>query len=239
MINESKKFELHINVKKTKLMKVNVKNERSVIINEQQLEQVDKFTYLGSVITKDGGAENDIRTRIGKASTAFKSLSNVWKSKNLRTETKIRLFNTNVKSVLLYGAETWKHNRPLVSKLQSFINRCLRRILRIYWPQTISNEELWKTTNQEPIETTIRRRTWRWIGHTLRKKESDITRQALEWNPQGSRKRGRPRETWRRSVHRDLERMGWTWDTVKRDAKNRTRWRSLAEDLCSQRNGKG
>jgi hypothetical protein len=31
------------------------------------------------------------------------------------------------------------------------------------------NEELWKKTKQEKIEKQIKKRKWRWIGHTLRK----------------------------------------------------------------------
>ena len=33
---------------------------------------------------------------------------------------------------------------------------------------------------------------------------------ALQWNPQGDRKIGRPRETWRRSVNKELEQVGKT-----------------------------
>ena len=38
---------------------------------------------------------------------------------------------------------------------------------------------------------------WGWIGHTLRKPASNVTRQALEWNPQGKRKVGRPKQECR------------------------------------------
>jgi hypothetical protein len=37
------------------------------------------------------------------------------------------------------------------------------------------------------------------------------TRQAFDWNPQGNRKRGRPKTTWRRTVEKDLERRGMSW----------------------------
>nr|KAG5711937.1 hypothetical protein BaRGS_026378 [Batillaria attramentaria] len=49
------------------------------------------------------------------------------------------------------------------------------------------------------MDVQVRRRKWRWVGHTLRKEPCNITRQALEWNPQGKRKRGRPKQTWRRT----------------------------------------
>jgi len=46
---------------------------------------------------------------------------------------------------------------------------------------------------QESIDIEIKRRCWGWIGHTLQKPTSSITRQALTWNTQGKRKRGRPK----------------------------------------------
>jgi hypothetical protein len=51
-----------------------------------------------------------------------------------------------------------------MNKLQSFVNRCLRRILDIRWPDTISNNSLWEITKQEPIDIQIKKRKWRWIG---------------------------------------------------------------------------
>jgi hypothetical protein len=56
-------------------------------------------------------------------------------------------------------------------------------ILRIWWPKIISNKELWETTWQIPVSSEIKMR--KWIGHTLRKDQNNITRQGLDWNPQG------------------------------------------------------
>jgi hypothetical protein len=55
----------------------------------------------------------------------------------------------NVKFVLLYGCETWKNSKSVTAKLQVFINKCLRKILRIFWPNQIMNSELWKRTNNQ------------------------------------------------------------------------------------------
>jgi hypothetical protein len=43
-----------------------------------------------------------------------------------------------------------------------------------------------------------KKRKFIWIGHTLRKEDGEIPKAALFWNPQGRRKRGRPRNSWRR-----------------------------------------
>ena len=80
------------------------------------LEIVESFTYLGSIIDGKGGTEADVRKRIGKARTAFANLSNVWKASKISISTKIRLFNSNVKSVLLYGCKTWKTTQEVIYK---------------------------------------------------------------------------------------------------------------------------
>jgi len=129
-------------------------------------------------------------------------------------QTKLCTFNTNVKAVLLYGCETWKNSKCITAKLQVFINKCLRKILRIFWPDQITNKELWKLTKQSRIDFQISKRKWGWLGHTLRKMSKDIARQALEWNPQGKRGSGRPRNTWRRTVLEEAKRVKKTWTEI-------------------------
>ena len=72
-------------------------------------------------------------------------------SKSLRKDTKVTIFNACVKSVLLYGCETWLVTKEIQCKIQTFVNRCLRYRLRIWWPNIISNKDLWKVTGQEDI----------------------------------------------------------------------------------------
>lgn len=224
---------LKINPRKTKNLRINNKSEEALMLGEEDIEKVSSFCYLGSIISEDGGTTEDIRCRIKKATAAFAQLRPIWKNKQISRKTKLRIFQSNVKSVLLYGCETWSSTKTMTRKLQTFINRCLRTIIGIRWPRVISNEELWKITKQAPVVLTIKDRKWRWIGHTLRKEENDVTRRALDWNPQGSRRRGRPRETWRRTVEREIAEEGMSWTQIKRLANNRVRWKKFVAALCS------
>lgn len=47
----------------------------------------------------------------------------------LTTGTKLRVFESNLKIVLLYAVEMWRLTKELNQKLQVFFNKCLRRIL--------------------------------------------------------------------------------------------------------------
>jgi hypothetical protein len=97
----------------------------------------------------------------------------------------------------LYGCETWLVTGEIRRKIQTFVNRCLRYILRI-WRPNISNKDLRKATGQEDINLEKKERKFRWNGHTLRKEGGETSKTALLWNPEGSR-RGRPKNYWRRS----------------------------------------
>jgi hypothetical protein len=101
----------------------------------------------------------------------------------------------------------------------------------------ISNEVLWRTEDTE-VSTQIKRRKWNWIGHTLRKGNEAIEREALDWNPRGKRWRGRPRHTWRRSVHNEALENGKSWSKIKRMAWNWTRWRYFVDAVCPLRDNR-
>ena len=223
---------LEINIDKTKAMRVNATNTLPLLVKDQALEEVNQFTYLGSIVSHSGGTDEDVKARINKARQAFAMLRPVWRNSHLSHNTKLRVFSTCVKSVLTYGAETWRHTKIIDRKINVFILGCLRRILKIRWDDFISNEKVEERAGQKPILRELRKRKWKWIGHTLRRKPGNIARQALEWNPQGTRKRGRPSTTWRRTLDKELKEVGMQWKEMKRLSQDRKEWLSIVEALC-------
>ena len=227
---EAEKTGLRINTRKTEILRINNKRQGPVRLQQEQIKEVKKFTYLGSVVSKDGGADEDIKSRIIKARHVFRTLTPISRSSALSLHNKIRIFNTNVTPLMLYGSETWRTTKTNRNKLQKFVNRCLCNILNIRWSEIISNKELWARTKQAPVGEDIKKRKWWWIGHTLRKSPSKVTRQALDWNPRGKRKVDRPKQTWRRSSDAEVKAAGMT----KRISQNRVLWRSAVAALCSR-----
>ena len=55
----------------------------------------------------------------------------------------------------------------------------------------------------------------------------------IEMEPQGKRKRGRPRNTWRRDLEADTKKTGYSWGHLERTAQDRGLWRSVVRGLCS------
>jgi hypothetical protein len=117
-----------------------------------------------------------------------------------------------------------------ISVITFLVNRYLRYILRIWWPNIISNEDLWKVTGQEDINVEIRKRKIRWIGHILKKEDGEIPKAALLWNPQGNRKRGRLRNSRRRSV---IKEAGRSWNELSFLAADRQKWKGVTDNVCS------
>ena len=158
-------------------------------------------------------------------------LNNVWKSSQYSIKLKLRLYQSCVISTLLYGSECWRMTESDLKKLSTFHTKNLRRILRIFWPETISNQELLARCNQDNMGTIIMRRRWKWIGHVMRREQGNITRTALRWTPEGKRKRGRPKITWRRSVEAELKTFNHTWGSIQRLAQDRHEWLSFVAAL--------
>jgi hypothetical protein len=224
---------LRINIKKTKLLTVNVKRKVNIQVNDETMEEVEQFTYLGSVVSKDGGTQVDIQSRMGKARGVFARLNPIWRSRQYGRDTKIKIYQSCVIPVLLYSSECWRMTKSDSMKLAAFHTRCLRKICRIFWPNKISNENLFKITRQEDIRTTIKRRRWRWIGHAMRRDRDNIARTALTWTPEGRRGRGRPRTTWRRTVEAEAQMLNLSWRDLERQATDRHRWSDLVTALCA------
>ena len=151
---------------------------------------VTTFKYLGATITNTGGAPEDMVARIGKAHSAYYRLKKVWNSSQYRRKTKLRILRSNVLSVLLYGCETWKMTDDDERKLDTFVHKCRRRILKVYWPIVMSNDDIKELAGMEKVSTEIRFRRWKYLGHILRKGTSCNEGVALRWDTGGKKKTG-------------------------------------------------
>jgi hypothetical protein len=104
--------------------------------------------------------------------------------------------------------------------------------MNIKWTDKITNEKLRRITTQKPIEIQIKRRKLNWIGHTLRTEAGAIEKTALDWNPQGYRRKSRPKRTWRRTIENEIRNTGRSWNEVKGIAGDRNAWKLFMDALC-------
>lgn len=69
----------------------------------------------------------------------------------------------------------------LSSPLHTIHNGCLRNICYIFWPEKISNKELYKQTNRHSVVLDIKYRCFHWLGDILRTGRDCIQKVALGW----------------------------------------------------------
>jgi len=106
-----KKIGLLTNGKKCKtLVSDSWEDSREIRIRSTEVENVDDFCYLGSWLSTNGNCDKNCQTRIGKASSVFGRLQDVWRNKHLKV--KVRLYESLVMSTMLYSAELWPLTIP-------------------------------------------------------------------------------------------------------------------------------
>ena len=115
---------LHVNAHEMVYMWFNITGGISTL-NGSPLEQVDKFTYLGSSVSS---TKSDINTRLAKAWAAIDRLSIIWKS-DLIDKMKRSFFHAAVVSILLYACTTWTLTKRMEKKIDGNYIRMLRAIL--------------------------------------------------------------------------------------------------------------
>ena len=72
------------------------------------MRSLPEFVYLGALMDKEGGTTKDIQHRLSKARQTFYSMRKIWSTSEIGRKMKVQLFKTIVRSVLMYGCETWK-----------------------------------------------------------------------------------------------------------------------------------
>ena len=103
----------------------------------------------------------------------------------------------------------------------------VRRIVK--WWHRVSNDRVREITGVQPVDEYVRLSRWKWLGHVFRR-EGVIVQGTPGWQVQGRRGRGRPKETWMRTMRREAGEE--CWEDLEELAQDRWRWREFIEALC-------
>ena len=187
-----------VNVGKTKTMVLgDRKIEQEIQIGGKNVENIDRFEYLGSLITWDNNCSEEIRRRIGKAAGTMASLRHIWNDKKPTMQNKLRILTTCVFSVLLYASETWTLKETDKKKMLAFEMKCYRKILGISWKDMIKNQDIRKIiVREETIIDTIKKRKLRLFGHICRMNDNRLIKHTIFAKIDGKPRRGRPCREW-------------------------------------------
>ena len=197
-VNEScTAFGMELNVKKTKGMVMEKQPRMKITIksNGIALGQVNKYKYLGTLITADMRCMQEIKRRIGIANKSFWELKELMNS-NVNMKTKKRLLNLYIFSLLTYGCEAWIIGREAARKINAFETWCYRRILNISWVSKTMNKQVYDQLNERPtlLKKIAKRKSF--FGHIVRSPNLHLFVNIMEGVIDGKKSKGRPRRMW-------------------------------------------
>ncbi len=204
VVTASEEKGLSLNVKKTECMVASKKKTapRCILHSKgEKIKEVSSFNYLGSTITTNGKSEAEIKRRITMAKNSFMKLSPVFKNRNIRQTTKLRILQAYVWSILQYGCESWTLKRSLERRIEAAEMWLLRKMMRIPWTVKMTNVQVLRLANTKRyLLRNIRKRQLQFVGHICRKR--DLEHLALTGKLEGKKSRGRQRETFITSLNR-------------------------------------
>jgi hypothetical protein len=132
-----------------------------------------------------------------------------------------------VQIILLYGAETWTLNIQQANKLLATEMDFWRRSARKSRKEKVRNVTIRDIVEVgKNILEVIELKRLRWFGHVKRMPGNRLPLKSLEWEPEGTRRRGRPKERWVDGVRRSMTNYGLT----EEDTRDSDRWRNLVLD---------
>ena len=154
---------LEINTAKTEALRMGREVTDSILtVGNAAIRNVDRFTYLGSVVTIDGSVTSEVARRIGLAAASFGRLSDrVFRNRNLRTSTKVKVYKALCLSILQYGSECWVTYRSHLKQLERFHIQSVQRILGLHWWDTVLHTEVRRRAQIDTIEAILVQRQLR------------------------------------------------------------------------------
>ena len=233
-------FQLTISTKKTEVVHQPAPgkpySEPTITVNGQKLQVVDKFTYLGSTLSRAVHIDDEVTARTAKASVAFGRLrTNVWERIGIRLDTKLKVYKAVVLPTLLYAGETWTVYQRHAKKLNHFHLSCLRKLLKIRWQDKIPDTEVLKKAKMQSVHTLLKLAQLRWTGHVTRMPDERLPKKVLYGELQeGKRSQGGQKKRYKDTLKASLKDFKIPIESWEQAAQDRTKWRCLINKGASQ-----
>ena len=196
--NTCKRFGLNISFTKTKTQVFNNNNLASklslISVDNQIIENVSEFTYLGQTITTD---EEKCFTehRRSRANAKFNELRKVLSDQDVNIKSRRKILESCVRSRLLFGIDAGIPNESKVKKLETCWFQMLRSMVKRGWrrrnvgqdvdPEDVdfsfvySNNQIQHILRTTPLRDVIHQQHLRYIGHVCRSENSCLTKKIL------------------------------------------------------------
>ena len=128
---------------------------------------------MGSEITTDGDYSHEIKRRLLLGRKAMTNLDSILKSRDITLPTKVCLINAMVFPVIMYGYESWTIKKAERRRIDAFELWCWRRLLRVPWTASRSNQSILKEISPEySLEGLILKLNLQYFGHLTQRTDS-------------------------------------------------------------------
>jgi len=169
-----------------------------------KLESVDKFCYLGDMLSVVGDADAAVETRIRIGWNKFRQLVPLLTNKYVSLIMRGRLYSSCVRSSMLHGSGTWPVRKENVVALQRAELRMIRWMCGVKLKDRLPSKDLRERLGIDDIALVLQQNRLRSYGHVLRK-DDDWVKKCTEYEVERPRPRGRPKRTWREVVERTVK----------------------------------
>ena len=196
-------------------LKVNEDKTEKTVLRRQKHDKKNKQTNepwrdtikLGSKL----GDREDMKKRRNLATGSMNKMNEILKRNGtVNKHKKLKLYNSLVRSVLLYNSCTWGMSSEDEKVMNSFHRKQLRRVLGVKYPTTMRNKAVYEQSKAKPLSVDITTARWKMLGHTLRMDEKTPVRLAMKYYfqvpPNAKKFRGRKRTTIVTTINRDIQR---------------------------------
>jgi len=197
--------------------------------DDKYLPIVDRFCYLGTILTRNCKDAEDVSNRIKCAGNAFGSLRKIlFSNPNISYPAKRSAYLSLVLPIALYGSECWCLKENLLQQLRLFHHTCIRAMCRVNLAHTfkhrITTVELMERLNLKSIDSYVTKRQLTWAGHVARMEFDRLPRKLLSSWVTNKRLIGCPEFTYGRGLFKALNKATIPTDSWHELAQDRNAW---------------
>ena len=200
------------------------RTEAPLAVEDEEVGLVDHFCYLGDMLSCEGGAERAVTVRTAAAWKKWREISSLLTNRHVPLQSRGAIYSACIRSVLLYGSETWSVTKKIADRIQACDRRMLRYMAGVTLADRVASEEVARRCGVKPVLTVVREGRLRWFGHVKRREGEGLLGEVMELEVPGVRPRGRPKKQWKKNVEEDLREMNLTEADGRRDGKERDCW---------------
>ena len=164
-------------------------------IDEETMETVTDFIFLGSKISADGVWSHEIKRCLLLGRKTMRNLDSILKSRDITLPTKVRLVKYMIFPVVMCECESWTIKKAEHQGIGAFELWCWRRLLRFPWTARRSNQSTPKEVKHEySLEGLMLKLKLQYFGQLMRR--ADSLEKTLMLRKFKGRRRGWQKTRW-------------------------------------------